>query len=397
MTSQTTGRSSSSKPFINQALILMIAATVAGVTTFALWQFQSSQSNTSQKTQPTTTVRTVTALGRLEPKGEVIKLSASTSSQESRIEQLLVQENDVLKAGQVIAILDSRDRLQDSLNQAQEDVRVAEAELAQTSSGAKQGEIAAQRATIRRLQAERQGNIDEQTATVKRLESELKNAATEFQRYESLYRVGATSASQRDSKLLTRDTARQSLQEAQAKLQRTLSTNTQELDAARANLDRIAEVRPVDVAVAKAKLSRAIAARNQAQSTLEEAYVRSPQDGTVLKIHNRAGEVISTDTGIADIGQTSQMYALAEVYQSDISKVKVGQKARVTSESLLGKELIGTVEKINSQVERQETINADPSDNIDSRIVEVKIRLDQQSSQKVTKLTNLQVKVVIEL
>lgn len=401
MTNPTSVRVNSAAKSINRrwmaAILFAVLLIAGGATAFIFWRSRSAQFQAEQTTEARLAqITTVTALGRLEPAGEIIKLSAPTSSQESRISKLLVEEGDRVAPGQIMAILSSRDRLQKALRQAEEEVRLAQAQLAQTLAGAQQGEIEAQRATITRLQAERQGQIDEQQAAMSRLETELQNAELEYQRYELLYQEGATSASERDGERLTRDTARKHLQEAQAKLDRTLSTNSQELKEAKATLERIAEVRPVDVEVAKAEAAREIAARDQARATLEEAYVRTPQAGMVLKIYTRAGEVVNSETGIADIGQTDQMYAIAEVYQSDISKVQVGQRARVTSESLPDIKLLGTIETIGSQVERQDVINADPSDNIDSRIIEVKIRLDKRASRRVTKLTNLQVKVVIE-
>ena len=88
------------------------------------------------------------------------------------------------------------------------------------------------------------------------------------------------------------------------------------------------------------------------------------------------------------------MLAVAEIYESDVDKVRLGQTAKITSDALTG-ELQGTVEHIGLQVQRQNIVNTDPSANIDSRIVEVKVRLDEASSQKVAGLTNLQVKVAI--
>lgn len=117
-------------------------------------------------------------------------------------------------------------------------------------------------------------------------------------------------------------------------------------------------------------------------------------DGEVLYIHTRSGEVVSTD-GIVEIGQTRQMQAIAEVYQSDVSKVHLGQRVRVTSGAIPG-ELIGTIERVGSQVRRQTIVNTDPSANIDARVVEVHAMLDDASSQKAAKFTNLQVQVVIE-
>lgn len=393
-------RSSSAKPLVRRWVVMVIAITilVGGAGAYIFWCFQSPQSRVTQTTVSTPQIKTVTALGRLQPKGQVIKLSAPASNaggSGSRVEQLLVKEGAQVKAGQVIAILDSRSRLQSAVKEAEEQVRVAQTKLDQTLAGAKPGEIQAQRATIARLEAQRQGDIESQTATVTRLEAEVRNAQAEDNRYQMLYQQGAVSASQRDSKRLTLETARKSLKEAQAELDRTRSTSVQQLNEARATLDKIAEVRSVDVEASKAEVNQAIASLNRTKADLEDAYVRSSQDGTVLYIHTRPGEVVSSD-GIVEIGQTRHMYAIAEVYQTDITKVRSGQRVRVTSESLPS-ELQGTVDWIGSKVLRQDVVNTDPSENIDARVVEVHVRLDEASSQKAAKFTDLQVKVVISL
>lgn len=340
-------------------------------------------------------VQTVTALGRLEPQGEVIKLSAPTSNQGNRVERLLVQEGDRLKAGQVIAILDSHEQRQAALVEAEEAVNVAIAKLEMIQAGAKQGEIKAQQAEIARLSTERLGNIEAQTATVERLQSELQNAQTEFNRYQSLYQQGAISASERDKRRLALDTTQKSVLEAQVTLNRIRSTTPQELNKAKATLEQISEVRPVDVRSAQAEVNRVIASRNQAKASFAQSVVRSPINGEVLDIHTRSGEVVSTN-GIIEIGQTRQMQAIAEVYQSDVSKIRVGQRVKVTSNSIEG-ELTGTIERVGSQVRRQTIVNTDPSTNIDARVIEVHAILDNASSQKAAKFTNLQVQVVIEL
>ena len=104
-------------------------------------------------------IKTVTALGRLEPSSQVVQLSAPASAEGSRVEQLLVQEGDQVTAGQVIAILDSRDLRQAALEEAQTQAKVAQAHLAQVRVGAKQGDINAQAAKFQRAQAELDGQI----------------------------------------------------------------------------------------------------------------------------------------------------------------------------------------------------------------------------------------------
>ena len=84
------------------------------------------------------------------------------------------------------------------------------------------------------------------------------------------------------------------------------------------------------------------------------------------------------------------------VYQSDVRNVKIGQKVKITSISLPG-ELQGTVEKVGVQVKRQNVINADPTSNIDDRVIQVHAVLDVASSQKAAKFTNLQIQAVINL
>lgn len=380
------------KSSLNRWLIIpLVAIGIGGTTAGIFWR---SRSAPAPRPVSVPVIKTVTALGSLKPKGEVIQLSAPASSQPSRIEKLLVKEGDAVKTGQTIAILDNRDRLQAALEEAKEQVNIAIAKLAQIQAGAKQGEIAAQQATIARLEAQQQGDIAAQTATVERIAAEVNNARTEYQRYEILYRDGAISASQRDNKRLTLETAQKNLQEAQATLRRIQTTSLPQLGEAKANLNRIAEVRPVDLRAAAAEVSHANAGVKQAQANLEQAFVKSPQNGTVLKINSRAGELIS-NSGIVEMGQTNPMYAVAEVYQSDINRVKIGQKVRVISDSLPG-ELQGKVERIGAQVRRQTIVNTDPSTNIDARIIEVHAALDQASSEKASKFTNLQVKVVIE-
>ncbi|MCC3527137.1 MAG: biotin/lipoyl-binding protein [Microcoleus sp. PH2017_22_RUC_O_B] len=460
---------SSNSPLVKQLVVVAALATLAagGTTGYTIWRSRLPDPNaaTAAAAVAASQLTTVTALGRLEPRGEVIKVSGSGAADGSRIDRLLVKEGDRVKTGETIAILDNRDRQQAAFDQAQKQVRVSQANLAKVKAGAKNGEIQAQKATIgrleadrsneiaaqqaivarlevdrsteitaqqatiARLQAEQQGEIQTQQAAIARIEAELRNAINEQRRYSQLYQQGAISASTSDSKSLAAETAQQQLNEgkaklnqirqsrqqqineaqaklnqiqqsrqqqineAQAKLSQIQESRQQQIGEAEANLDRIAEVRPVDIEAAAAEVSSAQAAAKQAKANLALAYIRAPRDAQVLKIHTYPGEKVGND-GIVELGQTREMLAVAEVYESDAAKVRLGQTAKITSDALTG-ELQGSVEYIGLQVQRQNIVNTDPSANIDARIVEVKVRLDAASSQKVAGLTNLQVKVAI--
>ncbi|MEM8604494.1 MAG: biotin/lipoyl-binding protein, partial [Cyanobacteria bacterium P01_H01_bin.121] len=248
---------------------------------------------------------TVTALGYLEPDGEVIAVSATTSAEGSRVQELLVQEGDWVEAGQAIAILDSRDRLEAGLSEAQEQVRVAEANLARVLAGSQTGEITAQEANVARVQMERQTAIQAQKATITRLKLELANAEQDVQRYDMLFEEGAISDVDRDQRQLTRDVVAEQLEEAEAQLAQTQTTLAAQIDAERATLDRIAEVRPVDVAVAEAEVRQAKAAVQRAETDLAQTIIRAPKAGRILDIYTRPGEAVASE-GIVAIGQTDQ-------------------------------------------------------------------------------------------
>lgn len=385
------------KPVLQRTTILALITALGsgGIIFYGLSRFQS-QKSTPPPAVSVPKVTKVNALGRLEPRGEVTQLSAPTSAEGSRVAQLLVKQGDKVTAGQVVAILDSRDRLLAALDQAKEQVSVAEAKLAQVKAGAKTGEINAQKAAIARLEAEQQGDTTAQTATVTRLEAELRNAQTEYQRYESLYQAGAISASNRDSRRLTVATLEQQLNEAKANLNRVKDAKREQLNEAKATLTRIAEVRPVDVQAAQAEVKNAIAAVKRAQADLDFAYVKAPREGRILKIYAWPGELVKNDQGIADLGQTDEMYVVAEVYESDVRKVRSGQRARITSNAFAGN-AIGTVDEIGLQVRKKDVLNADPVADVDARVVEVKIRLDAAATKKVAGLTNSEVNVEIDL
>lgn len=373
-------------------------ALITGVVSFyGFSRFRSNaQSPIPNLTESAPAIIAITALGRLEPQGEVIRLSAPNSLGGVRVEQLLVQEGDNIRARQVVALLDNHAHRLAALEQAKQQIKVAQARLAKVKVGAQVGEIAAQKATIAQLSAELRGEIAAQKATIARLQAELRNAEAEYQRYQELQQNGAISASLFDSKRLPVETLKEQIKEAKATLNRTVETLKQQSNQAKATLDRIAEVRPVDVQVAEAEVGSAIAAVKQAQADLDLTYVRAPIDSQILKIHTRPGEIVNNE-GIADLGQTNQMYVIAEVYETDIGKVRLGQRANVTGTAFSGK-LRGTVTQIGFQVDKQNVFNVNPGADTDRKVVEVKIRIvDPLDTQRVAGLTNLQVEVTIPI
>jgi HlyD family secretion protein len=112
-----------------------------------------------------------------------------------------------------------------------------------------------------------------------------------------------------------------------------------------------------------------------------------------LEIHAKPGELATS--GIVEVGDTKNMVALAEVYETDIEKVRLKQKVEIKS-SALSESLHGTVNEIGFKVAKKENFNDDPVIAADARVVKVRVLLDEKSSKKSFNLTNLKVDVLIK-
>ena len=338
--------------------LIVIAALVGGW----WWYGQSNRSAAREETQaddtPPLASDKVSALGRLEPAGGLIRLSAPTQVDGARVAKLLVREGDTVRAGQLIAVLDAEATKLAALNEAKHQVELAEAKLAQTRAPAKASEIEAQRTVTARLQAE------------------LAQAEREYARYQTLEASGDIPLARLEGKRLAVDTLKAELARAQA--QQTV----------------LREYRQVDARVSEAEIAQARAVVARLAAELELTHIRAPQAGQVFRIHTRVGETIGAK-GILDLGRTDQMYAVAEVYESDIARVTVGQTATITARSLT-EPLKGSVELIGLQIGKKDLISNDPAADADARVVEVKIKLDEASSRRVAALTNLRLEIVIE-
>jgi HlyD family secretion protein len=141
----------------------------------------------------------------------------------------------------------------------------------------------------------------------------------------------------------------------------------------------------------RTKVAVLAAQRERALAELRLTEVRSPIDGRVLDVHARAGERVGPD-GILELGATQAMFAIAEVYETDIARVAVGQRARVTSPAL-AKPLDGVVELIRPKIQKLDALGTDPAARKDARVVEVEIRLAESAAAAA--LTRMQVEVTI--
>ncbi|MEL6911136.1 MAG: efflux RND transporter periplasmic adaptor subunit [Cyanobacteria bacterium J06598_4] len=383
-----------SRLFGKYGIILSLLVVVSGCNSNSQAQSQDAVTETESQVQP----QQVVALGKLAPKGEVIKLSVA-NAEDSRVNQILVSEGDRVEENQVIAILQGFENRQRDLEEAEKEVELAEARLAQVRAGeTKQAELAAQRASISRLESQLRNETLERQAAIASAEAQLRQARLTYDRNFTLQQEGAVAMEAFDQSREGLDMAQAALNERLAQLDNTQQSLREEINQEREKLAQLQEIRPVDVKVAEIELEKAIIAVEQVRAALEDTKVKVPISGQILRINTRVGEQVNTQQGIVELGQTDEMYAIAEVYETDIAKVRIGQPATISSEyGGFAGELNGTVEHLGLQVGAKQLSQGsqDPTQDENSRIVEVKIRIDPADSQKVAGLTNMKVRVEI--
>ena len=197
-----------------------------------------------------------------------------------------------------------------------------------------------------------------------------------------------------DVRRAERDLAVATVGRSEARLQLFRSRLARRQALVRANTisqESLEEVRS-EFLVAQAALAEAQATLEKAEILLEDATVRAPTDGVVLRILVREGENASVPSGIIDFANTARMMAVAEVHESDIRHVAIGQEAEFHSVAL-PQPVRGRVERIRMGLERASVTPSDPTRHQETRVIQVYIALDDD--MPVDHLINLQGEAVI--
>ena len=326
-----TGRKGGRGPWQLVAALLALVL-LAGLGS-RLWQQRQQKQVEARKAVPLLP-RQVSALGRIEPLGGISQVSVPSSLSNDRVREILVKEGQEVRKGQPLAVLESIDTLESSVRKSEAEIRVAESKLAS------------------------------QDSVIARYKADLGQASAEARRAEQLFAAGATSANRVEKLQADESSAKAQLAEAIA----TKATLVEDLRSSRASLD-------------KDKTERA------------KATVLAPFSGTVFKVHARPGDKVGED-GLLEMGDSSRMGVIAEVYQSDRPMIALGQKASLSADGFKGRKVEGQVVEIAREVSRQTVFSGQAGENLDRRVLEVKIGLTPQESALASHLNYLQVNVL---
>jgi HlyD family secretion protein len=327
----------------------------------------------------------VAALGRLEPREPVTEVGVAS---EERLEKLLVQPGQFVKAGEILAYLENYHyRLAERQKAAAE---LAEAE-ARLSAEEEQGRARIQEAQSRTQQLDEvpQREVESEDARVRELRTNMDLASSEVTRYRTLLAKDAVSQQDYDQKAAGLDAASAALEAGQAQLARLKAQMVADRRVAQAGVvTRQAELKSTQGSSTIASLKGNL---EVAEAELQKTIIRANSAGQVIEILSRPGEPVNGHT-ILRMGDVSQMYVAADVFEGDVSRVQVGQRAEISSPALPGA-LTGHVESIGTSVFRRQVRVLDPQADVDTRVVNVRIRLDH--SQEAARLVGLQVSVLI--
>lgn len=271
------------------------------------------------------------------------------------VAEIRVEENQPVKAGDTLVVLDRRD-FQASLAKADADLSVA---LATTGSAGRVGQATAQLNSAR-------ANAQAAHAAVAQAEANAAKAERDVQRYQSLADQKIVSTQQLDAAQTALASARAQLRAAQQQA----SAGDDQVVAAEAGL------RAADARVAAARASR-----DQAALQLTYATITAPVSGVVSKKSVEIGQLVQPGQPLMAVVPLNNVWVVANLKETQMEHVRVGDAVAIDVDAYPGRHVVGHVESLSPATGAKFSLL--PPDNATGNFtkvvqrVPVRIRLDQ--------------------
>jgi len=232
-----------------------------------------------------------------------------------RMGQRLVDEGELVRTGQVVARLEA-DELREERNSRAAEERASQAALADLEAGSRREEIAQAEAALARMRAD------------------AEKLAKDSARMEALYRREVIPLKDLEAARAGRDASAAAVREAEQHLR----------------LLRIGP-RPDAVRQARAKVESASAGLALTETRLSQSILAAPLNGLVLSKHAEPGEMLAAGSPVVTVGRMDEVWLRAYIPETELGRVKVGQRARVTADTWPGRVFEGRVGFISSEAE----------------------------------------------
>lgn len=284
-----------------------------------------------------------------------------------RVEQRAVDEGELVEQGELVARLDSSD-LECEVAIRLAELEQARAKLAELEAGSRVEEIAAAEAATRKARAalavleegSRRQEIARAEAAVSSAAVERDRLSAEFRRAKELFERKAISAEEFDRSKAAYEVAIERLREATEQFDLVKEgPRRQRIEEARAALDEAtsryelvqAGPRVEAIQQARARVAQAEASHRLAEIRLSYAVLNSPMTGIVLTKHIEPGEYVAPGTPVVTTGDLEHVWLRAYINEGDLGRVKIGQSARVSTDTYPDKVYEGRVSFVSSEAE----------------------------------------------
>jgi HlyD family secretion protein len=284
-----------------------------------------------------------------------------------RVKERLVSEGETVRTGQLVARLESAE-LEHEAALGKAEAEAVQAALAELEAGSRPEEIGQAAAAARlagarleeMLAGPRSQEVEAARAAVARAKAEAERAKLDCDRYERLFKKEVVSAQQFDAARTGYDAASARLREAEEQLKLVEEgPRREQIEQARAALaqaeERYTEIkkgpRKEAIEQARARADQARQARAVGETRLGYATLISPMSGVVLSESVEAGEYVTPGTPVVTVGDLENVWLRAYINETDLARVKVGQRVRVTADTFPEKVYEGRVSFIASQAE----------------------------------------------
>jgi HlyD family secretion protein len=281
----------------------------------------------------------VAAQGRIEPASEKYELAIGLVG---TLGAVYVDEGDTVKKGQLLAELVNNDQ-KARVAEAEAQVSLRKAEIEKLLNGARP--------------EERRGAA----AQFERTEASLALAKLQVARQRPLAAKGVVTQD-------TLDQTASSLLVAQAND-----------DGNKAALELInAPPRSEDVAIDRANLALAEGNLAEQRALLEKTQLLSPIDGVVFERYLKTGETISIQPliPILQVGDMRRLRVRAQVDETDIARLELGQRVTVTAPAYPDRRFGGAIARIGQKMGPKTVRSDEPTEKNDTNILSVLINLD---------------------
>ncbi len=332
---------------LNKSQLIIAAAALFAVALGAAFLHQratqkvAAASAASAADQAPITKSVVAGPGLVEPDSENVQVGSELAG---KLKQVLAEEGDTVKKGQILAIL-VNDDYHAQVESSRAQVHQAEAAYEKILNGSR---------------AQERG---ESAAAMRQAEAVEASARADWDRRQKLFDAGVISQEELDH------------------YHRDFNVAEQQFQASEQHFHLIDDrQRDEDIASAKAQLENARAQLDNSLAVYAKTFLRAPFDGTILRKHHRTGESITNSSVTPDpvftMGDVGGLRVRVDVDETDVSRVANGQRVYCTANAYGNQKFWGHVIRVAGQLGHKNVRTDEPNEKTDTKILETLVQLD---------------------